>query len=170
MAKRSINRIEMQCPICGRKHEVEEISHKVTTIIKSEKIRYDAYYYICNAAAEDNEFETGELLNRNIRNAQNSYRKVHGLLTTDEIVELREGYGLTQVELANLLGWGEATISRYESKAIQDESYDMMLRLIKDNPTYALQLLEKNSLKFTETRKTEIRNKIVSKLNIYEIA
>lgn len=170
MANKLIKRIVMQCPVCGKKHEVEELSHKVTTIIKNEKVRYDESCYICSELIDDNEFETGELVNRNIRNAQNSYRKAHGLLTTDEIVEIRECYGLTQVELANLLGWGEATISRYESKAIQDESYDMMLRLIKDNPVYALQLLEKNSARFIQTRKTEIRNNIVSKLNIYEIA
>lgn len=41
----------------------------------------------------------------------------------DEIVAIRESYGLSQVDLAKLLGWGEATISRYESKAIQDEAY-----------------------------------------------
>lgn len=46
-----------------------------------------------------------------------------GLLTSDEIVAIRESYGLSQVDLAKLLGWGEATISRYESKAIQDEAY-----------------------------------------------
>ena len=170
MANKLIKKTVMQCPVCGKKHEVEEHSHKATTIIKNEKVRYDENFYVCSELIDDNEFETGELVNRNIRNAQNSYRKAHGLLTTDEIVEIRECYGLTQVELANLLGWGEATISRYESKAIQDESYDMMLRLIKDNPVYALQLLEKNSARFIQARKTEIRNNIVSKLNIYEIA
>ena len=46
-----------------------------------------------------------------------------GLLTSDEIVAIRESHGLSQADLAKLLGWGEATISRYESKAIQDEAY-----------------------------------------------
>lgn len=47
-----------------------------------------------------------------------------------------------QVDLAKLMGWGEATISRYESKAIQDKAYDTMLRLIKDNPLQALEFLK----------------------------
>ena len=66
-----------------------------------------------------------------------------------------------------MLGWGEATISRYESKAIQDEAYDTMLRLIKDNPLQALEFLKKNSDQFSVTKRLEIREKIVEKLDSY---
>lgn len=45
------------------------------------------------------------------------------------------------IDLAKLMGWGEATIFRYESKVIQDEPYDTMLRLIKDNPLQVLDFL-----------------------------
>ena len=72
MANKLIKRIVMQCPVCGRKHEVEELSHKATTIIKNEEVKYDESFYICREVVEDNEFETGELINRNIRKAQNS--------------------------------------------------------------------------------------------------
>lgn len=90
-----------------------------------------------------------------------------GLLTSDEIVAIRESYGLSQVDLAKLLGWGEATISRYESKSIQDEAYDTMLRMVKDNPLQALEFLKKNAEKFTTIKRREIRNKIVEKLDAY---
>ena len=66
-----------------------------------------------------------------------------------------------------MLGWGEATISRYESKAIQDEAYDTMLRLIKDNPLQALEFLKKNAEKFSRSKRLEIRSKIVEKLDSY---
>lgn len=65
------------------------------------------------------------------------------LLTSDQIVVIRDMYGLYQVDLAKLLGWGEATISRYESKAIQDEAYGNMLRIIKENTLAVLELLQK---------------------------
>lgn len=74
------------------------------------------------------------------------------ILTSNEIVDIRENYGLSQVDLAKLLGWGEATIARYESKAIQDEAYDNMLRIIKDNPLKAIEFLDKNRGKFTTTK------------------
>lgn len=116
---------------------------------------------------EENEFETGAMANDNLMNARNAYRVLHGLLTSEEIVGIRESYGLSQVDLARLLGWGEATISRYESKAIQDEAYDTMLRMIKDNPLVALELLKKNEDKFSETKRKYVRSKIVDKLDSY---
>ena len=61
----------------------------------------------------------------------------------------------------------EATISRYESKAIQDEAYDTMLRLVKDNPLIALDFLKKNAVKFSDQKRAEIRTKIVEKLGSY---
>lgn len=107
------------------------------------------------------------MTNENLLNARNAYRVKKGLLTSGEIVAVRESYGLSQVDLARLLGWGEATISRYESKAIQDEAYDTMLRLIKDNPLQALEFLKKNSHKFSQSKRLEIRSKIVEKLDSY---
>ena len=74
---------------------------------------------------------------------------------------------MSQVDFAKLLGWGEATISRYESKAIQDEAYDTMLRLIKDNPLQVLEFLKKNASKFSELKRSEIKLKIVEKLDSY---
>lgn len=115
----------------------------------------------------ETEVETGTMTNENLLNARNAYRIKKGLLTSYEIVEIRESYGLSQVDLAKLLGWGEATISRYESKAIQDEVYDTMLRLIKDNPLQALEFLKKNADKFTPLKRMEIKSKIVEKLDSY---
>ena len=163
-----IRKIHMSCPLCDKTHEVEERKRITTITLKGEEVSYEERYYFCaNADEDENEFETGAMTNENLLNARNAYRIKMGLLTSDEIVAIRENYGLSQVDLAKLLGWGEATISRYESKAIQDEAYDIMLRLIKDNPLQALEFLKKNSDKFTITKRTEIRAKIIEKLGSY---
>ena len=143
-----IRKIHIDCPLCDKAHEVEERTRFATITLKGEEVTYEERFYFCaNAPADENEFETGSMANANLLNARNAYRIKHGLLTSDEIVAIRENYGLSQVDLARLLGWGEATISRYESKAIQDEAYDTMLRLIKDNPLMALEFLKKTVLK-----------------------
>ena len=116
---------------------------------------------------ENCEFQTESLMNNNQMAARNAYRKGHNLLTSDEIVAVRENYGLTQVETARLLGWGEATIARYESKAIQDEAYDTMLRIIKENPLRAIVFLDKNGEKFPELKRMQIRTKMVERLDSY---
>lgn len=163
-----ITKIHMTCPLCDKTHEVEERKRTTTITLKGEEVAYEEWFYFCaNAAEDENEFETGEMTNENLLNARNAYRVKMGLLTSDEIVAIRQSYGLSQVDLAKLLGWGEATISRYESKAIQDEAYDTMLRLIKSNPLQALEFLKKNADKFSVMKRLEIRSKIVEKLDSY---
>ena len=158
----------MDCPLCDKKHEVEERKRLTSITIKGDKVFYEERFFCCvNVDEEENEFESGAMANENLMNARNAYRVLHGLLTSEEIVGIRESYGLSQVDLARLLGWGEATISRYESKAIQDEAYDTMLRMIKDNPLVALELLKKNEDKFSETKRKYVRSKIVDKLDSY---
>lgn len=163
-----IRKVHMNCPLCDKTHEVEERKRITTITLKDEKITYEERFYFCaNADDEENEFETGSMTNENLLNARNAYRIKHGLLTSDEIVAIRESYGLSQVDLARLLGWGEATISRYESKAIQDDAYDTMLRLIKDNPLQALEFLKKNADKFTTQKRNEVKDKIIEKMDSY---
>lgn len=167
-AGKLIRKVHMLCPLCDKTHEVEERKRLATITLKEDKVAYEERYYFCaNSDDEENEFQTGSMTNENLLNARNAYRVKHGLLTSDEIVAIRESYGLSQVDLARLLGWGEATISRYESKAIQDEAYDTMLRLIKDNPLQALEFLKKNADKFPGNKRLEVRSKIVEKLDSY---
>ena len=163
-----IRKIHMTCPLCDKMHEVEERKRFATITLKGDTVTYEERFYFCaNADEDENEFETGIMTNKNLLNARNAYRIKHGLLTSEEIVAIRESYGLSQVDLARLLGWGEATISRYESKAIQDEAYDTMLRLIKNNPLQALEFLKKNAAKFPGLKRLEVREKIVEKLDSY---
>lgn len=163
-----IRKIHMACPLCDKTHEVEERTRTAMLTIKDDAVEYEETYYFCTNSDEDeNEFATGRMSNTNLLNARNAYRKKHNLLTSNEIIEIRERYGLSQIDLARLLGWGEATISRYESKAIQDEAYDNMLRIIKDNPLKTLEFLDKNSDKFSNAKRLEIQNKIVEKLDTY---
>lgn len=163
-----IRKIQMSCPICDKTHEIEGRIRLEKVTIKDEEVEYEQRYLFCrNADEEDSVFVTGLMNNENLQRARNAYRKKHGLLTSDEIVGIREGYGLSQVDLARLLGWGEATISRYESKAIQDEAYDTMLRLIKDNPLKALELFRRNLTDCSESKKYDIRIKIGEKIDSY---
>ena len=67
----------------------------------------------------------------------------------------------------NLLGWGESTISRYESKAIQDDTYDKILRMIDSNPMEMMSFLNKNRPSFSSLRYISIKDKIIRNLDEY---
>lgn len=89
-----IQKIYMNCPLCDKTHEVEERKRIATITIKGEDVAYDERFYFCaNADEDENEFEAGEMTNENLLNARNAYRMKMGLLTSDEIVAIRENYG-----------------------------------------------------------------------------
>lgn len=156
------------CPICDQAHEIEERETLIQAKIKGEIITYKEKYYYCkNADPDEREFVPTKMANKNLLAARDAYRKKHHLLSSSEIVDLRKDYNLSQVELAQLLGWGEATISRYESKSIQDESHDGMLQQIRKDPLIILNLLERNGSKFTQDKKKSIQEKVKRNLDLY---
>ena len=162
--KKLIREFMMDCPMCDKVHMIKEYEDITTDIIKDEAITYKEKYYYCeNASDEENIFVDGELLNENLLNGRNEYRKKHGLLTSYEIADIRKEYGLSQVDFARLLGWGDVTVARYETKAIQDEPYDMILRRVKDDAYFAAELLQKNIDKFTDEKVKKIKINIEAK-------
>ncbi len=161
-----IKTVYMDCPICDKTHNVELRKRIATTIIKGDTVSYPETYFHCENTKDDEcDFETAKMTDENLLNARNSYRKMHDLLTSDEIIQTRKSYRLSQVDLAQLMGWGEATISRYETKSIQDEAHDAMLRLVRDNPLVALEFLQRNREKFSHTKFLEIKEQITEQLD-----
>ena len=87
-----IRKIQMDCPICDKIHEIEERSRIEET-----------YYFCVNSDEDESEFVTGKMLNDNLLNARNMYRKAHNLLTSNDIVTIREKHGVFQAYPGKLL-------------------------------------------------------------------
>jgi putative zinc finger/helix-turn-helix YgiT family protein len=82
--------------------------------------------------------------NRQISTAFHSYAK---LLTPQQIRRNREALGLTQREMATLLGVAEASISRWETGAqIQQRSLDRLLRICFASPSIRTVLADEHFL------------------------
>lgn len=154
-----------ECPLCDKKHKLElrtRISH---AMIKDENVEYEEHYYMCpNSPEDENEFVDGKTHNMNMLNARNSYRVKMGLMTSNDIVKMRENYKMSQVDLAKALGWGEATISRYESNLIQYEAYDSVLRMVRLNAYLTYGFLKKNKDKFSKEKYADISSSIASEV------
>lgn len=156
----------MKCEMCGKEHSVDIIKEKSTAYIKDELVEYEeTVYFCCNCDEDEAYYVPSKILNENLMKARNAYRKMKGLLTSDEIVEFRKKYNLSQTELSKIMDFGEATISRYESKSIQDETHDNMLRIVIENPLELHRLLEKNKEQFDEHNYKLIRSRIVNVIN-----
>ena len=157
------------CPECECEHEVKLVKQNTVCIIREEKIDYEEYFYYCELSEE--RFETISLINLNLLAAKNAYRKKHNLLTSEEIRKIREKYKITQEEFSILLGFGAKTIARYETKQIQDESNDNLMRLFDEDYNFALNQIIKQKEMFNETRYYELYAMMTGfiKLNMNEI-
>lgn len=157
--------LDFDCPLCDKVHKVERRSRITQAIIKKEIVEFEEEYYFCPDSTDDeNEFIPAGLNDRNLLNARNAYRKINGLLTSEEIVRIRKSYGMTQSEFSALLGWGDVTIARYETKLIQDETYDKLMRMVGENPKFALESLEQHRDSFSSVRYQQLKKNIQNEL------
>lgn len=161
MKEELIRSVVMDCPLCGKEHEVKVVKIIDQALIKDEQIDYEAILYKCdNCDEEESYFANGKMADENMLAARNSYRTKHNLLLPEQIVKVRKKYNLSQVELSRLLGIGDVTIARYESKSIQDDIYDMLIRRVDSDPYFALSCLKKNKQKFNEEQYSTIKENI----------
>lgn len=129
------------CLSCMEEHEVEIVRVKEETIIHNELVSYMAVYEYCKST--DELTETEELIRTNNLSMKDAYRTKKNLLTSKEIICIRDSYHIGQKDFANVLGWGLATIARYETCQIQDLAHDEILRKIREDPKWYLELLRR---------------------------
>ena len=151
-----IKKYQHDCPVCDKIHEVEEITRIIASTIKDSVVEHEETILRCPQTGD--EWYHGKMLDDTLLCMRNAYREKNNLLTSGEIINIRKKYKLSQKELSNLLGWGNVTISRYETKLIQDETYDSILRIAANSPSFVLEKLNINKKHFSEKRFIEIKS------------
>jgi putative zinc finger/helix-turn-helix YgiT family protein len=157
-----IKEIQYDCPFCDKTHAIQILKRFTQALVKNEPVDYEQIYYYCSIV--DEEFVPAKVMDENLLRARDEYRKKKGLLSSEDIKDIRKNYDLTQKEFSNLLGWGDVTIQRYETKLIQDETYDNLMKMVVEYPSLALELLNKHMNMFQTKRYSEIRDLIKSKI------
>ena len=126
------------CPNCEKETEIEKIEGDEEILVRGEPVKVNSNYYLCHECGE--EFENTRDTS-SLSEAYREYRRRHVMLQPEEIRGWRKKYGLTQKELAGLLGWGDVTLSRYENGALQVDAHEKVLRLALE-PHNLLKLVE----------------------------
>ena len=98
--------------------------------VRGEEISVEMPVRICSACGaliNDNELD-----NASIIATYDVYRERHNIIFPAEIVAIRDKYGLSQKNLALLLGLGEVTVHRYEGGALAEVAPSKLLRLMNE--------------------------------------
>ncbi len=149
------------CPNCEKETELEVVQNVENIKVRGEMIKVEAKYYKCKNCGE--EFEDPRSDGDPLDKAYREYRRRHGMLQPEEILESRKKFGLTQNEMSRLLGWGGATLSRYENGSLQDETHEKALRLAMD-PRNLLKLIRESP----DALPKEKRDHLISELRAAE--
>lgn len=149
------------CGECLEDSDFTPVKTKKLFNIKGESIEIMVTRYQCSNCGEI--IPDPDLEEQYYAQVYSEYRKRKGMLQPDEMVQIREMYGLSQRQFAKLLGWGHATISRYEGGALQSPSHNAELILLKE-PDNMKKLLECNPGQLSVKETDILENRIVSLL------
>ncbi len=150
------------CPNCEKITEVEFVRTTEPFKVRGEEVNVDVEYYKCLECG--GEFTPPHSGADPLDTAYREYRKRHSMLQPGEIRERRERYGLTQQEMSRLLGWGLATLSRYENGALQDDAHEKAFRRAVE-PHNLLKSLEETPDAISSDDK---RERIIKELKIID--
>ncbi len=146
---------DRDCPLCEAEASVEHVRTEKTINVRGEPIKVAFDLPTCVKCGEG--FINPKTDRDPLAEAYRVFRHRHTMLQPEEIKELRKRYGVTQGELSRILGWGAATLSRYENGALQDATHDRALKLL-DDPQNLLRLIEAVPDALGEKRRSSLVN------------
>lgn len=118
----------MKSPFTGK--EMKVVYEKRTWNFRGEEYAYTHAAWLC---ADTNElFTTDEMDDSGFLQVTNQYRAKYGIPHTDEIVSVRERYGLSAARMSLILGIGTNQWRLYESGEVPSVSNGRMIRSIMD--------------------------------------
>lgn len=129
------------CPFCEKETAFVIQRETESYPVKGEATEIEAQVTYCKECGND--IWNEKLDAQNLELAFEIYRKKHHLLMPAEIKAIRTKYALSQSVFGRALGFGEKTITRYESGSIQDRAQNALMALAADARTM-LQLAELN--------------------------
>jgi len=150
------------CPYCEREHEIEIRTRSSINLIKGESVESPELFFYCRES--DEEFVPASVGDNNLLAARDSYRSRFGLLTSSDIAAIRAKYHLSQKDFSLLLGFGEITVTRYETKQIQERIYDDAMRRANTDPSFMLDSLKLNQSSFSDDKYQEIRTMLMGEI------
>ncbi len=137
-------------------------ARRETFPVRGEDIEVETQVAVCPECGEDLSIEELDILA--LEKAFTEYRRRHGLLSPEEIRQIREKYGLSQRAFALVLGWGEITVHRYEIGSLQDPAHDTQLRMAADPSNMAL-LLSTNGSRLTARQRARLESALAGQEN-----
>lgn len=141
------------CPTCNEVVALQIAQREEARRYHGEEFVFLAKYAECPTCHQ--EFLIPETHDVNLEYLQSEYRRKHQYLSPDQILTIRQEYGLSARSFARILGLGDVSITRYEKGAIPDEALHNLI-LLSENPNNFSILFERNKGKLSEAEQQRV--------------
>ena len=118
------------CPYCRK-----EVDYKIEKrdIKEFRGIEINTYENVAVCKECHQDLYVNEIEEKNNERIYELYREKANIIKPQDIVDLREKYGISQRELTAILGFGKMTINRYERGGVPTKSQSDYIKLLIDN-------------------------------------
>ena len=139
----------MKSPITGK--EMILTKEKRSMDFRKEKFEIVFHYLKCEDSGE--QFTDEDLDDLNINQVYNQYRDLHNIPFPDEIIRIREKYGVPANKMSEILGFGVNTYRQYESGEIPSVANARLIQMVDDPKKF----LDMVGLCYTLDEKSKIK-------------
>ena len=151
----------MKSPITGK--EMILTKEKRSMDFRKEKFEIVFHYLKCEDSGE--QFTIEDLDDLNINQVYNQYRDLHNIPFPDEIIRIREKYGVPANKMSEILGFGVNTYRQYESGEIPSVANARLIQMV-DDPKKFLDMVglcdtldEKSKIKYVKAAQVLIEER-----------
>ena len=158
----------MKSPFTGK--EMMRIYEKRTWNFRGEQFEYYHTAWQCPDTGE--QFTTDESDTAGFMQVSNQYRQKYGIPYTDEIIAVRNKYGISAAKMSLILGIGVNQYRLYEKGEVSSVSNGRMIRSIM-NPKVMLDMIESSKHELSPQEYAKISEKVkatISESENYKIA
>lgn len=127
----------MNSPITGKKMNL--IREKRYMNFRKESFEIIFHYYKCEDTGE--QFTTTALDEINMSQVYNQYRDKFNVPFPDEIIKIREKYGLSAVKMSEILGFGVNSYRQYEAGEMPSIANAKLIQMV-DDPKKFIDMVE----------------------------
>ncbi len=137
------------CTECRKETTYTLKKIRINQTIREKEYTFEITAAFCNECG--GEMGIPGLMDYNVKEIDEQYRKVEKIITVEDIDRLRKLYNIGKAPLSLALGFGEVTITRYLAGQVPSKEYsDIMLHALT-SASYMKELLDQNREKIGDT-------------------
>lgn len=150
-------REKAECPVCGE-CALGRISYSRTISVGDQSGTVDGFQKsVCENCGSS--VAGADEMRHNKRLVTAFSKRVSGLLTGQEIAEIRKGFLLTQKDASLIFGGGPVAFSKYESDDVsQSLAMDKLLRVVRGHPHILREMADEAGVELKESQRIGVNH------------